>query len=338
MCPSPTREHDAPLVTFALFAYNQEKYIREAVTGALVQDYPNLEIIISDDCSADLTFEVINNIVEAYEGAHHVSTRQTEANRGTLLHVDEVARIARGKLLVLAAGDDVSKQDRVSVLHQAWRTTGAWGLCSRFDRISAEGELMAANVRSPVIDKHGFERFFFDEEGPVRVVHGCTSAYDARVFQHLRLSPSDYVLSEDGAISVLLNLLGKDIVHLDESLILYRESPESLTNNSGRRPLSFDEIDRDERNIERFSRAQANRCRLFLRMNVQPGLNVRRLRIEGVETELALQEATSQWFQMPLRKRATTLIHRRLDRKWAMPRLLGRKAFYLVKWLATRLW
>ena len=36
-----------PLVTFALFAYNHEQYIREAVEGALAQDYPNLEIIIS---------------------------------------------------------------------------------------------------------------------------------------------------------------------------------------------------------------------------------------------------------------------------------------------------
>lgn len=41
----------APLVTFALFAYNQEKFIREAVEGAFAQTYESLEIILSDDCS-----------------------------------------------------------------------------------------------------------------------------------------------------------------------------------------------------------------------------------------------------------------------------------------------
>ena len=40
-----------PLVTFALFAYNQEKYIREAVEGAFSQTYEPLEIILSDDYS-----------------------------------------------------------------------------------------------------------------------------------------------------------------------------------------------------------------------------------------------------------------------------------------------
>ena len=44
---------DRPLVTFALFAYNQEKYIREAVEGAFAQTYAPLEIILSDDCSTD---------------------------------------------------------------------------------------------------------------------------------------------------------------------------------------------------------------------------------------------------------------------------------------------
>lgn len=39
---------EKPLVTFALFAYNQESCIREAVEGALAQDYENLEIILSD--------------------------------------------------------------------------------------------------------------------------------------------------------------------------------------------------------------------------------------------------------------------------------------------------
>ena len=46
---------ELPLLTFALFSYNQENYIRQAVEGALAQDYPRLEIIISDDCSQDET-------------------------------------------------------------------------------------------------------------------------------------------------------------------------------------------------------------------------------------------------------------------------------------------
>ena len=50
---------ERPLVTFALFAYNQEKYIREAVEGAFSQTYQRMEIILSDDCSTDSTFDIL---------------------------------------------------------------------------------------------------------------------------------------------------------------------------------------------------------------------------------------------------------------------------------------
>ena len=39
--------------TFILLAYHQEAYVAEAIAGALAQDYPDLEIILSDDGSSD---------------------------------------------------------------------------------------------------------------------------------------------------------------------------------------------------------------------------------------------------------------------------------------------
>lgn len=38
-------------------AYNQEKYISQAIECALMQDYPRLEIVVADDCSTDGTEE-----------------------------------------------------------------------------------------------------------------------------------------------------------------------------------------------------------------------------------------------------------------------------------------
>jgi len=306
--------------------------------AALAQDYPNLEIIVSDDCSTDHTFSVMQEVAASYTGPHVLATRRTIKNCGPLLHVAEVAGVARGELLVLAAGDDISKAHRVSVLQEAWQRTGAWGLCSRHDRIDADGMLLEEGVQAPVTMSHGFDRYFFPEDGCVHVVHGCTSAYDARVFHYLKLTAEDYVLSEDGAISVLLNLLGKRIAHLDESLVMYRENPGSLTNNMGRRPLSISEVARDEANILRFARAQANRCRLFLRMNEQLGSQKARAISEaGVTAELRSQEAAATWYDMSLGARLTCIVQDRLPWKWAVPRLPGKGPFYCLKWIASRL-
>ena len=66
-----------PLITFALMAYNQEQLIEEAVAGALAQTYSPLEIILSDDCSTDRTFEIMEEMADEYKGPHSVSIRRT---------------------------------------------------------------------------------------------------------------------------------------------------------------------------------------------------------------------------------------------------------------------
>ena len=47
-----------PKVTIMIPTYNQEEYIAEAIESALSQDYPNLEVIVTDDCSKDRTGEI----------------------------------------------------------------------------------------------------------------------------------------------------------------------------------------------------------------------------------------------------------------------------------------
>ena len=65
-------ENDRPLISFCLFAYNQERFIRKAVEGALSQNYSPLEIVLSDDCSTDSTFEIIKEMAACYHGSHSI--------------------------------------------------------------------------------------------------------------------------------------------------------------------------------------------------------------------------------------------------------------------------
>lgn len=47
-----------PKVTIMIPTYNQENYIAEAIESALAQDYENLEVLITDDCSTDHTGDI----------------------------------------------------------------------------------------------------------------------------------------------------------------------------------------------------------------------------------------------------------------------------------------
>ncbi|MEO7916820.1 MAG: glycosyltransferase [Dokdonella sp.] len=103
-----------PLVTFALFAYNQEAYVREAVRAALAQDYRPLQIIFSDDASTDRTFELMQEEACACPSGVEIVLNRNELNLGIANHINQVVRMAAGDYLVLASGDDVSLPQRAS--------------------------------------------------------------------------------------------------------------------------------------------------------------------------------------------------------------------------------
>lgn len=332
------RARRPPLVTFAIFTFNQEKFVREAVEAAFAQTYEPMEIILSDDCSSDRTLEILKTMARDYCGSKHVIVRQTKSNYGTLLHVAEVAKLARGELLVLAAGDDVSKPQRTAALVQAWRASGAWGLCSRFDRIDESGRLTGLDETVPILSAphYPLRQYFSCRQIEVKIIHGATSAYDKRLFDFLDTRPEDYILSEDGALSVLLNLLNKDMTLLDDSLVCYRDNEQSLTNGAKSGPITLQRTRNDERAIERFARSQANRCRLFLRLQETYGatsetpLDTNRLR-----EELAKQTRCASWRQASVGEKIRHLFKTRsaAELKWYLPRMLPEPLFIAAKTL-----
>ncbi len=62
---------ERPLVSFVLLAYNQERYVEEAIAGAFAQDYSPLEIILSDDCSTDGTYAIMQRMAAGLRRTAH---------------------------------------------------------------------------------------------------------------------------------------------------------------------------------------------------------------------------------------------------------------------------
>jgi len=239
-------EH-VPLVTFVLFAYNQDQYVREAVVGALTQTYSPLEIIISDDHSPDKTFEIMQEMADAYEGPHQIILNRNEKNLGIGSHVNKVMNMANGELIVIAAGDDVSLPERAEKLVKTWCEAGQpSGICSGVAVINDTGDIIDG----------GDAKLHFDgvQKGlipPHLILHeylkntrywltGCAVAWSKKSWGVFG-SMNPKVGNEDMVLSFRAGLIGGYYI-MDDQLVCYRKHDENISfANKSVRKRSFRE-------------------------------------------------------------------------------------------------
>ena len=104
-----------PLASFILLTYNHEEYVKDAIKGALNQTYDHMEIILSDDCSTDNTFNIMQKLVDDYSGDHKIILRKNNKNIGLAAHISSLVEISNGEIIIIAAGDDISLPDRTKI-------------------------------------------------------------------------------------------------------------------------------------------------------------------------------------------------------------------------------
>ena len=158
---------DRPLVTFALFAYNQEKYIREAVEGAFSQTYEPLEIILSDDCSSDRTYEIMKEMASAYEGPHKVLVRRNKTNFGWASHINEVHKVACGEYITWSAGDDIALSDRTKVFADILINQKLNMVHSAVVKIDLEGKILGVKKHPSHVQQPSMNSVVTEKRGVV---------------------------------------------------------------------------------------------------------------------------------------------------------------------------
>lgn len=93
-----------PIVSIAVLAYNSEKYIEENVRGILMQklDVP-YEIVISDDCAADATRKICQELKQLYPT---IRILHPASNMGVSKNFMFLLSACRGDYIACIDGDD----------------------------------------------------------------------------------------------------------------------------------------------------------------------------------------------------------------------------------------
>ena len=126
-----------PLVSVGIPVFNGERFVSESVQSILDQDYPNLEVIISDNGSTDSTPEILRGFSERDDRIRLFTHAE---NRGATWNFNFVFSRGQGGLFKWATHDDLCAPSFIRECVSALESTpGA----------------VLAYPRASIIDEHG---------------------------------------------------------------------------------------------------------------------------------------------------------------------------------------
>ena len=102
-----------PLVSIVFTSYNHKEYLKQALDSLVNQTYPNLEIIIIDDCSTDGSQQVLKE----YEHIPNINLKLQDKNSGSYVKASNYgASFAKGEYILFAQCDDFAESNQIEIL------------------------------------------------------------------------------------------------------------------------------------------------------------------------------------------------------------------------------
>jgi glycosyltransferase involved in cell wall biosynthesis len=204
--------------TLVLLTFNQERYVADAVRSVLLQACEPIDILISDDASTDGTVGIVEALISSYMGPHRVKFNKNPLNLGISNHINYCMKIIETDIVIAAAGDDMSRPDRVARVLEMFRSTGALLVHSRVHQIGVDGDALN--------DAMEFNALFTKSASPLQAALsgslyiGATGSWHRLLFDRYGeiRNPECY---EDLIIGFRA-ALEERIGFIDEALVFYR--------------------------------------------------------------------------------------------------------------------
>lgn len=102
-----------PLISVIIPAYNHENYVQKTITSIINQSYQNIELIIVDDGSKDITWQKIKEMESECKARFVKVHFETKENEGTCRTLNRLISLASGEFIYLIASDDMAKSDAI---------------------------------------------------------------------------------------------------------------------------------------------------------------------------------------------------------------------------------
>jgi len=223
-----------PLVTSIVLCFKKFDNLYEAIASVLNQDYPCIELIISDDASGNFPEKAIRDFIEQNKKDNIIETKIiiNETNLGTVRNYNAAIKAGTGEYYIGLSGDDVFFDSTVMRrIVERFEETGHEILsCRRLKCTEDELEslrLMPSDTYISIIKKLDtpekqnralvMGRFF-------EMASGSSTYFTRKHFEHWGFFDESYFLWEDGPFYTQYTRAGNIIpTAYDIISILYRD-------------------------------------------------------------------------------------------------------------------
>lgn len=104
----PGQKSEFPLFSVLVLCYKNTKLLYSMLDSILEQNYPNIELIVSDDCSEDFNVNEVTEYISTHKSNNisNFCVLKNDKNLGTVKHISEAYKKVNGEYFVFTAADD----------------------------------------------------------------------------------------------------------------------------------------------------------------------------------------------------------------------------------------
>jgi glycosyltransferase involved in cell wall biosynthesis len=179
-------------VTIAIPTYNRAgRFLRSAIECALAQTYPNVEILVADNCSTDATPEVVQSYSDP-----RIRYLRHPTNIGANSNFNACIRAASGEYFLLLPDDDLIDPDMVEACMSAAKGETGFGIIRTGTRLlDGSGSLIRELPnRAAGLDYAGFFRGWMRGQFTSYV---CSTLFNTRLLREVGGLQSHHGLFQD---------------------------------------------------------------------------------------------------------------------------------------------
>jgi cellulose synthase/poly-beta-1,6-N-acetylglucosamine synthase-like glycosyltransferase/peptidoglycan/xylan/chitin deacetylase (PgdA/CDA1 family)/spore germination protein YaaH len=220
--PKATMRPFQPRVSVIIPAYNEERVIHDSVSRILDSDYPDIEVIVADDGSADKTSAIV---ADAF-GSDPRVTLLTLTNGGKASALNRALKVATGRIIVALDADTQFERECISRLVR-WFGDERIGAVAGNAKVGNRVNLVTRWQAVEYVTAQNIERRALTRFDAIMVVPGAVGAWRRDALEDVGGYPEN-TLAEDQDLTIAIQRRGWKIAY-DEDAVAWTEAPESFS-------------------------------------------------------------------------------------------------------------